>query len=411
MTDHIISREAIIADGIEKTQDMVSVVEIGDRMTPGQKSFLGRSVSKDLAAKSQIQKTNAELESNGYSPLSPEEENQFQEITNAGLLDALSHATDEIIDRFFDTSTSSADSAIDAGFGDENGEFGSTPTSDDSSSSQSDQDWNNPTNPGDQSNTTVSDSPYSTKMDRDYGVTQSSFEAAREAMFKMGRADSYKTPPGTFPNRNNDKKEELENPDDPNAGQVSSSPQDLTRDSGGGWSGVGRSSIDNPTNSPSYSSDPSSGGQSSFSSHYSLTPDQRDALGGYGKYSGDRDNGPVSQSSSSSSSGDWSGVGRSSIDNPTNAPSYSSNTSSGGPSYGPPSVSSSYRGSGSSNHSDSGNSNSGSGKPIVMDMDGDGVELIPMADNNALFDMDADGYREMITANPERAMHATTHLR
>ena len=34
-----------------------------------------------------------------------------------------------------------------------------------------------------------------------------------------------------------------------------------------------------------------------------------------------------------------------------------------------------------------------------------------MADNNALFDMDADGYREMITANPERAMHATTHLR
>ena len=252
-----------------------------------------------------------------------------------------------------DEGITSADSAIGAGFGNENGEFGSTPTSDDSSSSQSDQDWNNPTNPGDQSNTTVSDSPYSTKMDRDYGVTQSSFEAAMKAMSKMGNTDYYKTPTSVLHNPGSNKKQEVKNPDDPNAGQASSSPQ-------------------------------------------GLTPDQRDALGGYGKYSSDRDNSPVSQSSSSSSSGDWSGVGRSSIDNPTNAPSYSSNTSSGGPSYGPPSVSSSYRGSGSSNHSDSGNSNSGSGKPIVMDMDGDGVELIPMANNNALFDMDADGYREMM---------------
>ena len=307
----------------------------------------------------------------------------------------------------------SADSAIGAGFGDENGEFGSTPTSDASSSSQSDQDWNNPTNPGDQSNTTVSDSPYSTKMDRDYGVTQSSFEAAMKAMSKMGNTDYYKTPTSVLHNPGSNKKQEVKNPDDPNAGQASSSPQGLTPDqrdalggygkyssdrdnspvsqsssssSSGDWSGVGRSSIDNPTNSPSYSSNPSSGGPS------------------YGPPS-------VSSSYQGSSSGRWSGVGRSSMDNPANAPSYSSSPSSGGPSYGPPSVSSSYRGSGSSNHSDSGNSNSGSGKPIVMDMDGDGVELIPMANNNALFDMDADGYREMITANPERAMHATTHLR
>ena len=32
----------------------------------------------------------------------------------------------------------------------------------------------------------------------------------------------------------------------------------------------------------------------------------------------------------------------------------------------------------------------------MLDMDGDGVDLIPMADNNTLFDMDADGYREMM---------------
>ena len=293
---------------------------------------------------------------------------------------------------------SSEQSAMGAGFGNENGEFGSTPTSDDSSSSQSDQDWNNPTNPGDQSNTTVSDSPYSTKMDRDYGVTQSSFEAAMKAMSKMGNTDYYKTPTSVLHNPGSNKKQEVKNPDDPNAGQAASSPQGLTQDqrdalggygkyssdrdnspvsqsssssSSGDWSGVGRSSIDNPTNAPSYSSNPSSGGPS------------------YGPPS-------VSSSYQGSSSGRWSGVGRSSMDNPANAPSYSSSPSSGGLSYGPPSVSSSSRGSGSSNHSSGGNSNSGSGKPIVMDMDGDGVELIPMADNNALFDMDADGYREMM---------------
>ena len=48
----------------------------------------------------------------------------------------------------------------------------------------------------------------------------------------------------------------------------------------------------------------------------------------------------------------------------------------------------------------------GGGKPIVMDMDGDGVELIPMADNNALFDMDADGYREMMESKSRACFYA-----
>jgi len=46
-------------------------------------------------------------------------------------------------------------------------------------------------------------------------------------------------------------------------------------------------------------------------------------------------------------------------------------------------------------NSDQGNENGGGGdKPIVLDLDGDGVELVPIEDSTAFYDINGDGYRE-----------------
>jgi Ca2+-binding RTX toxin-like protein len=46
------------------------------------------------------------------------------------------------------------------------------------------------------------------------------------------------------------------------------------------------------------------------------------------------------------------------------------------------------------NNAASGGGNGGGGKPIVIDLDGDGVEILPKDRNFVLFDFDDDGYRE-----------------
>ncbi|MDE0407260.1 MAG: hypothetical protein OXN81_05295, partial [Alphaproteobacteria bacterium] len=50
----------------------------------------------------------------------------------------------------------------------------------------------------------------------------------------------------------------------------------------------------------------------------------------------------------------------------------------------------------STNSNTGGNENGGgdSGKPIVLDLDGDGVELVPLEESTAFFDINGDGYRE-----------------
>ena len=50
-----------------------------------------------------------------------------------------------------------------------------------------------------------------------------------------------------------------------------------------------------------------------------------------------------------------------------------------------------------------GNANGGGdGKPIILDLDGDGVELVPLKDSTARFDINGDGYRErMAWAAPD----------
>ena len=53
---------------------------------------------------------------------------------------------------------------------------------------------------------------------------------------------------------------------------------------------------------------------------------------------------------------------------------------------------------------DDGNANGGGGggKPIVLDLDGDGVELVPLEDSTAFFDINGDGYRtRMAWAAPD----------
>ena len=48
------------------------------------------------------------------------------------------------------------------------------------------------------------------------------------------------------------------------------------------------------------------------------------------------------------------------------------------------------------------NGGGGDGKPIVLDLDGDGVELVPLKDSTARFDINGDGYREhMAWAAPD----------
>ena len=52
-------------------------------------------------------------------------------------------------------------------------------------------------------------------------------------------------------------------------------------------------------------------------------------------------------------------------------------------------------GPGHDNGSVGGNQNGGGGgKPIVLDLDGDGVELVPLEDSTAFFDINGDGYRK-----------------
>ena len=43
---------------------------------------------------------------------------------------------------------------------------------------------------------------------------------------------------------------------------------------------------------------------------------------------------------------------------------------------------------------DNGGGEGGGGKPIVLDLDGDGVELVPLEESTAFFDINGDGYRE-----------------
>ena len=43
---------------------------------------------------------------------------------------------------------------------------------------------------------------------------------------------------------------------------------------------------------------------------------------------------------------------------------------------------------------DDGGGDSGNGKPIVLDLDGDGLELVSLEDSTAFYDIDGDGYRE-----------------
>ncbi len=44
--------------------------------------------------------------------------------------------------------------------------------------------------------------------------------------------------------------------------------------------------------------------------------------------------------------------------------------------------------------SDNGGGDGGGDKPIILDLDGDGVELVPLEDSTAFFDINGDGYRE-----------------
>ena len=240
---------------------------------------------------------------------------------------------DEVLSSSEDlNTTSSEDSAIDAGYGDENGEF--------------------------DTGTSESDNAISSKMDSDYGATQKSFEQAMEAMSKMGRTTSYETPNNALSNQGSNNQQAVENPNDPNAGKTTSSPeaiQSAYEQAAGISTGGGNGGRDPQTSANS----PSSGG------NYGLTQDQRNAIGGYGEY------GSPSFSASGGSVSPKNTVSKS--DSATN---------------------------------DGGGNSSGGGKPIVMDMDGDGVELIPMADNNALFDMDADGYREMMESKSRACFYA-----
>ena len=232
---------------------------------------------------------------------------------------------DEVLDSSEDLNTpTSEDSAIDAGYGDENGEF--------------------------DTGTSESDNAISSKMDSDYGATQKSFEQAMEAMSKMGRTTSYETPNNELSNQGSNNQQAVENPNDPNAGKTTSTPEAM---------------------------------QSAYEQAAGIST---------GGGNGGRD--PQSSTTSSSDNGGWSGVGRSAIDNPANGPSYSGGSSSFSASGS--SVSPTNTVTKSDSMTNDGGGGGGGGKPIVMDMDGDGVELIPMADNNALFDMDADGYREMM---------------
>ena len=49
---------------------------------------------------------------------------------------------------------------------------------------------------------------------------------------------------------------------------------------------------------------------------------------------------------------------------------------------------------GNSGGGDDGGDSPGSGKPVVLDLDGDGVELVSLEDSTAFYDIDGDGYRE-----------------
>lgn len=57
-----------------------------------------------------------------------------------------------------------------------------------------------------------------------------------------------------------------------------------------------------------------------------------------------------------------------------------------------------YIGNDNDDDGDDGNSgggdDAGSGKPVVLDLDGDGVELVALEDSTAFYDIDGDGYRE-----------------
>lgn len=92
------------------------------------------------------------------------------------------------------------------------------------------------------------------------------------------------------------------------------------------------------------------------------------------------------------------GSNENSNSNNSSAEDDSANEAFGGSSMGPPGsmgnantpgVEGSSTGSG-----DNGGGGGGGGKPIILDLDGDGVELVPLDESTAFYDLNGDGYRE-----------------
>ncbi len=72
----------------------------------------------------------------------------------------------------------------------------------------------------------------------------------------------------------------------------------------------------------------------------------------------------------------------------------SANEGFGGSSMGPPGSMGNANTPGVEGNENGGGDGGGSGKPIMLDLDGDGVELVPLEDSTAFFDINGDGYRE-----------------
>lgn len=155
-----------------------------------------------------------------------------------------------------------------------------------------------------------------------------------------------------------------------------------------------RSSLADSLDSSNNNDGSESGSSSSSSSSSSSNDDD------YDDHNYDYDGRPYDSSSSSSSSDDFDdddadggGSSSSSIDNdrPADAGSPSEVYT---PAPAPrPSPAPSYSSSSSSSSSDDSSSDDSDGKPIILDLDGDGIELVDVTNSNIFFDMNGDGYR------------------